>query len=104
MEFSRTAFGITIAGEWSVAINDCGLFVRGTTSTSPFAGCATLDDHSTWSEGTKAGFMRMAMASMDALRDWFFWTWKVNEAYDIIVRLKIDFINLVGRSLPAGSC
>lgn len=76
--FSRTAFGVTIAGEWSNALNDCGLFMRGTTLTATFADCTPWTDSSTWSPGTKAGLMRFAMASMDAFGDWFFWTWKVS--------------------------
>jgi hypothetical protein len=78
--FSRTAFGVTIAGEWSVALNDCGLFMKGVNLPPSFAGgCAQWEDSSAWTDGTKAGLMRVAMASMDALRDWFFWTWKVIE-------------------------
>lgn len=76
---TRTAYGVTIAGEWSNAINDCGLFVRGTQMTSTFSGgCEQWSDSRNWTEGTKAGLMRLAMSTMDTSRDWFFWTWKVN--------------------------
>jgi hypothetical protein len=76
--FSRTTFGVTIAGEWSVALNDCGLFVTGVQATSSFTGGCTLwQDSSNWTDGMKAGLMQVALASMDSLRDWFFWTWKV---------------------------
>lgn len=76
--FSRNSFGVTIAGEWSVALNDCGLYVDGVGSTSDFAGgCTQWQDSSNWTDGMKAGLMNVALASMDALRDWFFWTWKV---------------------------
>jgi hypothetical protein len=92
VEFSRTTFGVTIAGEFSVAINDCGLFMKGVTLTPTFAGgCAQWEDSSTWSEGTKAGVMRMAMASMDALGDWFFWTWKVINMADQIEHDDTDY-------------
>jgi len=61
-----------------MAVNDCGLFVKGTTQAADFGGdCTPWSDSSTWSEGTKAGLLRLSMASMDAFRDWFFWTWKV---------------------------
>lgn len=45
--------------------------------TATFGDCTPWTDASTWSAGTKAGFMRFAMANMDAFGDWFFWTWKV---------------------------
>ena len=77
---SRTAFGITIAGEWSNGFNDCGLFLTGVNGQPSYGGsCAEWEDSSNWTPGTKAGLMRFASASMDSLGDWFFWTWKVNE-------------------------
>jgi len=39
--------------------------------------CADWQDASGWTAGTKAGLLSFALASMDALRDYFFWTWKV---------------------------
>ncbi|KAF8136159.1 glycoside hydrolase family 5 protein [Boletus edulis] len=50
---SMGAFGLTTAGEFSNAVTDCGLWVNGT------------------------GIMNFALASMDALQNWFFWTWKI---------------------------
>lgn len=35
------------------------------------------EDASGWDDSTIAGVKHFAMASMDALGDWFFWTWKV---------------------------
>lgn len=80
--FSRTTYGVTIAGEWSNAINDCGLFMRGVGTTGgavTYGGnCSDWQDASNWTAGTKAGVFAFASASMDAMRDWFFWTWKVS--------------------------
>jgi hypothetical protein len=77
--FSRTAFGVTIAGEWSNGFNDCGLFLNGVGGSHSYGGdCADWQDSSSWTAGTKAGLMAFASASMDALGDWFFWTWKVS--------------------------
>ncbi|KZP22688.1 glycoside hydrolase family 5 protein [Athelia psychrophila] len=59
---SRSSFGVTIAGEMSAGFNDCGLFLPG--------------DSGNWSSATKAGVMQFTLASMDALQDYFFWTWK----------------------------
>ena len=77
--FSRSAFGVTIAGEWSNALNDCGLFLLGVDLSPSYTGnCSDWQDSSNWTEGTKAGLMALASATMDALGDWFFWTWKVS--------------------------
>jgi len=81
---SRNTYGVAIAGEWSNAINDCGLFVVGTDRTPTFTGdCALWLDSSGWTDGVKAGVMRVAMATMDATRDWFFWNWKVESKYSL---------------------
>ncbi|KAI0764318.1 glycoside hydrolase [Trametes elegans] len=82
MNNSRGAFGITIAGEFSNAINDCGLYVNGVNDDGPTvaaygAGCGYWEDSAQWSDDTKAGLRNFALASMDALGDWFFWTWKI---------------------------
>ena len=79
--FSRKAFGITIAGEFSNAINDCGLYVHGVNISAAYGpDCAYWEDASRWSDATRAGLLAFARASMDALGDWFFWTWKVGPA------------------------
>ena len=44
------------------------------------AGCDYWSDASVWSDETKQGLMNFAMASMDALGDWFFWTWKIGNS------------------------
>ncbi|TBU22967.1 glycoside hydrolase [Dichomitus squalens] len=78
---SRTAFGISFAGEFSNAINDCGLWVIGVDVPATYgAGCDYWSDASRWSDETKQGLMNFAMASMDALGDWFFWTWKIGNS------------------------
>ncbi|KAI0717235.1 glycoside hydrolase [Cerioporus squamosus] len=78
---SRKAFGITLAGEFSNAINDCGLYVIGVNVTAVYGpDCEYWSDASGWSDSTKQGLMNFAMASMDALGDWFYWTWKIGES------------------------
>lgn len=80
---SRENIGVTIAGEWSLGINDCGLYVRGLSSTGAntppetTADCTLYDNVAGWNDTMKDGFMNVALASMDALGDWFFWTWKI---------------------------
>ena len=87
---SMTSFGMTTAGEFSNAVTDCGLFLNnvgegtryeGTYSTGgpwPSQGsCTTWTDWQSWDQTTKEGIMTFALASMDALQNWFFWTWKI---------------------------
>ncbi|TFK68459.1 glycoside hydrolase [Pluteus cervinus] len=81
MNSSQTGFGITTAGEYSNGINDCGLFLRGISGDHTYTGdCSVWQDSSNWSEGTKAGLLQFALASMDALGDTFFWTWKIGNS------------------------
>jgi len=80
--FSRSAFGVTIAGAWSNAFNDCGLFVTGVGASQSYGGnCWDWKDSSNWTAGTKAGLLAFSSASMDALGDWFFYTWTVSMGY-----------------------
>ena len=79
--FSRPAFGVTYAGEFSNGFNDCGLFLEGVGGVPTYGGdCSIWQDSSNWTDGTKAGIQAFTEASMDALRDWFFWTWKVSKS------------------------
>ena len=110
---SRSAFGVSIAGEWSNGFNDCGLFMTGVGAPQSYGGnCADWQDSSNWTAGTKAGLMAFASASMDALGDWFFWTWKVSMGYffNILCRriLNLGYSNrlairqLESSNLPCG--
>ena len=78
---SQQNFGVTVAGEFSAGYNDCGLFVKGVGVSATFGGnCDTWQDSSDWDASTKAGVKAFTLASMDALQNWFFWTWKVRLA------------------------
>ncbi|KAJ7117234.1 glycoside hydrolase [Mycena crocata] len=75
---SRTAFGVTVAGEFSNGYNDCGMYLTGVNGSTSYGGnCKDWEDSSKWDASTKAGLMQFSLASMDAMQDWFFWTWKV---------------------------
>ncbi|KAG8955546.1 hypothetical protein FRC03_011098 [Tulasnella sp. 419] len=88
---SMGAFGITAAGEFSNAINDCGTYVNGVgigtryEATFPGYSGARQGDCSRWTDWTKytdqdkADIKEFALASMDALTNWFFWTWKIGD-------------------------
>ncbi|KAG6333841.1 hypothetical protein ID866_5246 [Astraeus odoratus] len=78
---SQTAFGVTIAGEFSTAYNPCGLYVLGVGNTESYGdSCALFLDSSQWNDTLKAGLMEFTLASMDSLQDWFFWTWKIGNS------------------------
>ncbi len=88
MRISRDNFGITVAGEFSNAINDCGLFVRGVGNGPVFGGdCTVFNDVSQWTPAMKNGFQNFILASMDALQHWFFWTWKVSRSNSCLRRV-----------------
>ncbi|KAG7441041.1 glycoside hydrolase [Guyanagaster necrorhizus] len=84
MNASQTAFGVTMAGEFSNGWNDCGYLLNGVGGEATFGGnCHKWEDASTWDEQTKAAVANFALASMDALRDWFFWTWKIGASPEL---------------------
>ena len=78
MNASQSNFGVTVAGEFSAGYNDCGLYVKGVGVKATFGGdCSIWQDSTNWDASTKDGVKAFTLASMDALQDWFFWTWKV---------------------------
>ncbi|KAG2050896.1 glycoside hydrolase family 5 protein [Suillus hirtellus] len=78
---SQTAFGVTIAGEFSDGYNDCGLYLTGVGNTDSYGTtCSLFLDASQWNSSMIAGLNEFTLASMDALQNWFFWTWKVGNS------------------------
>ncbi|SGY89872.1 BQ5605_C039g11774 [Microbotryum silenes-dioicae] len=96
-EMNQTAkdFGLAIAGEWSLAINDCGkwlnnvgngnrydgtYYIPNTDATTPqyasIGSCDPWNDYASWNSSIKQGLNLVATGHMSALRNWFFWTWK----------------------------
>lgn len=76
---SQLAFGVTISGEFSSATNDCGLFLLGVGKNPTFQGdCTPFTDWQNWNQTFKEGVRDFSLASMDALQNWWFWTWKVS--------------------------
>lgn len=86
------AYGPNSAGEFSAAINDCGLWVNGIGLGSRYDGtmkdykgprqgsCDGWNDYRTWDDATKANILAFTSASMDALQNFFFWTWKIGNS------------------------
>ncbi|KAF7367193.1 Glycoside hydrolase family 5 protein [Mycena sanguinolenta] len=82
---SREQFGVTVAGEFSNGLNDCGLYLNGVNGSYAYGDCTLWLDSSTWNASVIAGVNAFALASMDALGDWFFWTWKIGAAANGVV-------------------
>ncbi|GAA5938971.1 hypothetical protein JCM3775_002637, partial [Rhodotorula graminis] len=96
MNVSTNTFGLTMGGEWSLAINDCGKWLNNVGNGERYEGtyyipgnttapsdlfprvgdCAPWRDYRTWNQTTRDGLRLVAETHMDALRHWFFWTWK----------------------------
>lgn len=86
-------FGLTIAGEFSNAINDCGLFVNGIRNTHTYGGdCSFWEDSSQWNQTIVDGLKLFALASFDTLQNWFFWTWKVSALHNESINIKSSFV------------
>jgi len=72
-------FGMLNAGEFSNAVNDCGLFLNGVNLGTRYEGtyegvwprigdCRTWTDWQNYTPAMKTGLRNFAMASMDALQ------------------------------------
>lgn len=69
---------MTFSGEFSSGYNPCGLFLLGVGDNTTTTGdCELFLDSSTWNATLKQGALDFTLASMDALVNWWFWTWKV---------------------------
>lgn len=92
---STNAFGVTLGAEWSLAINDCGKWLNNVGNGNRYDGtyyipgqpaikpefdavgsCDPWNDWKSWNQTTKDGLRMVAEAHMDALKHFFFWTWK----------------------------
>jgi hypothetical protein len=78
MNTSMNAFGVTAAGEFSCAINDCGFNVNGVGLGTRYEGtypgyttkvgdCTASDEWENWDQSLKASTKQFALASMDSL-------------------------------------
>ncbi|KAI9465211.1 glycoside hydrolase family 5 protein [Lactarius psammicola] len=78
---SQSAFGVTVAGEFSNGYNACGLFLLGVGNSATAEGdCTPFIDWQNWSQTFKAGLRDFSLASMDATQNWWFWTWKIGNS------------------------
>ncbi|KAL8279683.1 hypothetical protein RQP46_007996 [Phenoliferia psychrophenolica] len=93
---SAEQFGLSMGGEWSLAVNDCGkwlnnvgngarydgtYYIPGNVTAPAFVGygagsCDPWNDWESWTNATKQGLQAVVRGHMDALQHSFFWTWK----------------------------
>ncbi|THU78854.1 glycoside hydrolase family 5 protein [Dendrothele bispora CBS 962.96] len=79
---SRATFGFTIAGEFSSAPNDCGLFINGVPGGTSNPQCPEYLDYQNYNSSMKQGLRNFLAASADSFGDWFYWTWKIDPDID----------------------
>ncbi|KAI0829201.1 glycoside hydrolase [Trametes gibbosa] len=79
---SQSDFGITLSGEFSGAINDCGKWVQNIGATPSATDCDQWDDWQNWTQDMKTGIKNFIMSQMDGMHlpGYFFWTWKVGNS------------------------
>ena len=79
---SQSTFGITLSGEWSGAINNCGKWIVGVGQESTFAECPTWDDWQNWTPDMKNAIKAFIMSQMDSMKlpGYFYWTWKIGKS------------------------
>ncbi|MBW0518499.1 hypothetical protein O181_058214 [Austropuccinia psidii MF-1] len=94
---TNTDFGFNFAGEYSLAMNDCGLWLNnigvgnrydGTypnstspdlTNFPPIGSCELWNNYRNWSNDMKDHIADLAATSQDAMQNSFFWTWKISQ-------------------------
>ncbi|KAM0748832.1 glycoside hydrolase [Meredithblackwellia eburnea MCA 4105] len=96
-------FGFVSAGEFSVAVNDCGRYLNGVgmgfrfdgtfptkeDPTMPGAGtCRDWDDYRMWDKKKRRDLLAVALNHMDSTRNWFYWTWKTSDS--LVTKLTVN--------------
>lgn len=83
--------GLTVSGEWSLAINDCALYLNNVKAGTRYEGtydegdgsnsqgsCSSVEDWENYSAADIKNIKSLALGWMDALHHQFFWTWHVS--------------------------
>ncbi|KAH9936894.1 glycoside hydrolase [Epithele typhae] len=79
---SQATFGLTLSGEFSGAINDCGKWVINIGQNPSATDCDVWNDWANWTADMKTGIKNFVMSQMDGMHQpgYFFWTWKVGNS------------------------
>ncbi|TIC14480.1 glycoside hydrolase [Wallemia mellicola] len=124
-------YGVTFAGEFSLAINDCGT-VNGVNDGTRYEGtyidkdgnrpepgfgegaCDRFNDWQNWDDEFKSQLKGFGLSSMDSLQNYFFWTWKIGDSsrthapinpfWSYQLGLKEGYITESPHTEPSGTC
>lgn len=94
---SQQNFGFSYSGEWALDVNDCGVYLNNVGNgarhdgtyiapggTKPLynatGSCDSWNDWETWDDTLKQNYQQVAYGHMDALQNWFFWTWTIGNS------------------------
>ncbi|CAD6587583.1 MAG: hypothetical protein CYPHOPRED_003968 [Cyphobasidiales sp. Tagirdzhanova-0007] len=94
---SQQNFGLSYSGEWALDINDCGEYLNNVGNGARYDGtyiapggtkplynatgsCESWNDWQSWDDTLKQDYQQVAYAHMDALQNWFFWTWTIGNS------------------------
>jgi hypothetical protein len=83
---TSASYGVVIGGEWSNAVNNCGKWLNGVGSGNSYdtlpggRTCAYWENWQAWSPAQRAEIRSYNMAQMDALQNFFFWTWRIGNS------------------------
>ncbi len=90
MDRAQANMGVSFAGEWSLAVNDCGLWLNGVNlgtryegtyqGTTVYGSCDTWTNWPAFDDNMKTGLRQFAQSSFDSLKHGFFWTWKIGNS------------------------
>lgn len=83
--------GVYMGGEWSLALNDCGLYLNNVGQGTRYEGnhsdnnvsygsCQPWDHWQGYSQTHRDNLKRFAAAQMNSLRNFFFWTWHMGDS------------------------
>lgn len=128
---AHSSYGVTFAGEFSLAINDCGT-VNGVNDGTRYEGtyvdksgnrpetgfgvgaCDRFNNWQSWDDTFKSQIKGFGLSSMDALQNYFFWTWKIgkssksndyiNPFWSYQLGLQEDYITDSPNNEPSGTC
>lgn len=84
---------MAMAGEWSLAVNDCSLYLNNvgvgarfdgsySAGSTSYGSCEPWNDWENYNATTKSNLKDFALVQMDSLKNFFFWTWKIGDSIE----------------------
>jgi glucan 1,3-beta-glucosidase len=71
-----------------LAINNCGKWLNGVDSIPSYestgqGSCTRFEEWFNWDQEMKDGLNSYCLSTMDALQNWFFWTWRIGNSTEL---------------------